>query len=720
MKKIYTTFIAAMLIISSFAQSYLTPGDGFNANDIFPDMNTLSSFDVAGNTLYANSGAVVFAVNMETGDTVFTSGKPDDYTGWPSFLTVSDDEQQIWVGYTTSGNTDDRIFLIDVNTGNWKQVAGFTANFDLELLGGKILVSGLNSAEWDTPSGVFLLDTTGNNAHKKIIEVGGSAAGFSIDSKGNVYYATYHSAADNFLYRWDSLDIVNAYTNGDTLVVDDATVLSALPDGAYDCDVDAAGNVLISINSYTGAKGAALWNGTASADENVQFLGTTEDAYDWITYIKSTGDVTMPGEGNAVYLLSYARPIAKITRQLPPVLVQDLGPVSAFEDAENVEINLDYYFKNVETTGAREYELVTNTVEAVAAVSQVSSTITIDFLAQGQTNVVIKATANGVSTFEKLVVGVQPRIESAYTVSDFQDLTLEENSYWNGSDESGEFTTGLLNFPNTYNTQYAYWGGWAYSNVNDTKTEGYMNQYAAITGYGVDTIASEGKNYGQAYVGGTNKVFFTDTLAHNVEGFFVTNATYTALSMQNGDAYAKAFGGETGNDPDYFKLMVWGFADGENTADTVEFFLADYRFEDNNEDYIVKTWQWIDLTVLGAVDSLGFGLASSDMGDWGMNTPAYLSVDNFYVGPGIVSVQETEAQALAVYPNPSNGKVRVSTGFNVEACPVAIYNMNGQKVYENTAYSQLEDIDLSNQAPGLYIVKVVNKGTVSSQVIVIE
>ncbi len=80
---------------------------------------------------------------------------------------------------------------------------------------------------------------------------------------------------------------------------------------------------------------------------------------------------------------------------------------------------------------------------------------------------------------------------------------------------------------------------------------------------------------------------------------------------------AKQFGGADGTDPDYFKLLIWGFG-GTASTDTIEYYLADYRFEENEKDYIIKTWQWVDLSSLGRVDSLMFGLESSDNGDWGM------------------------------------------------------------------------------------------------------
>ena len=61
---------------------------------------------------------------------------------------------------------------------------------------------------------------------------------------------------------------------------------------------------------------------------------------------------------------------------------------------------------------------------------------------------------------------------------------------------------------------------------------------------------------------------------------------------------------------------------------TVEFYLADFRFSDNSQDYIVDTWTSVDISSLGAVNQLTFKFESSDNGTFGMNTPAYVCIDD--------------------------------------------------------------------------------------------
>lgn len=168
--------------------------------------------------------------------------------------------------------------------------------------------------------------------------------------------------------------------------------------------------------------------------------------------------------------------------------------------------------------------------------------------------------------------------------------------------------------------------GWSYSNVNDTTTAGFTNQWAAYSG----TDVSGDGNYALASAFDPNGAWINLPAARQIRSLFVTNATYPALSMRDGDAFAKKFGGDTGDDPDFFKVTFTGFTGSNATGGTTgqqEFYLADYRFSDNALDYIVDQWVQLDLSGLGAARSIGIALASSDNGPFGMNTPAYVAID---------------------------------------------------------------------------------------------
>ena len=81
----------------------------------------------------------------------------------------------------------------------------------------------------------------------------------------------------------------------------------------------------------------------------------------------------------------------------------------------------------------------------------------------------------------------------------------------------------------------------------------------------------------------------------------VTNTTYAWDSMLNGDGFAKQFGGASGDDPDFLQLVITGYDALGVATGSVDFLLADYRFADNAQDYILTDWTPVDLSSLGAV-----------------------------------------------------------------------------------------------------------------------
>jgi len=222
----------------------------------------------------------------------------------------------------------------------------------------------------------------------------------------------------------------------------------------------------------------------------------------------------------------------------------------------------------------------------------------------------------------------------ADSAATFDDLTLAAESYWNGSDESGGFTSGTLAFNNTYTETptYIFWGGWAYSNTSDTTTFDIANQYSAITG-----AAQSGSNYAVGYVDTYTPTIPTLTLpeTQTLGTAYITNTTYAYLSMRDGDPYgfSKKFGGDDGTDADWFLLTITGKNTAGQVTGTVEFYLADYRFENSALDYLVSTWTPVDLSTLGAVKMVEFTLSSSDSSDFGINTPTYFAMDTVSIVP---------------------------------------------------------------------------------------
>ena len=215
-------------------------------------------------------------------------------------------------------------------------------------------------------------------------------------------------------------------------------------------------------------------------------------------------------------------------------------------------------------------------------------------------------------------------------ISDFEELDLAIDSYWNGSDGLGGFTSGVVNYGNIYNAQWDSWEGFAYSNLIDTVTSGFGSQYNAIAGGGY----AGSETYGISFVGFAGSPTLTLTTSQVVTGAYFTNNNYVYYSMLNGDAFAKQF--EAG---DFFRLTVTGRDENGMATGTVDVDLAD------GTD-IVDYWRAADLTTLGVVKSLEFSLSSSDVGQYGMNTPAYFCLDNLKTSDSLLGTVGFEDQNL--------------------------------------------------------------------------
>ena len=204
-------------------------------------------------------------------------------------------------------------------------------------------------------------------------------------------------------------------------------------------------------------------------------------------------------------------------------------------------------------------------------------------------------------------------LKTTFTI-DFEDVSLPSKGYLD-SIQGGLISKGFT-FENSYLGYFS--NGFAVSSIVNEDTEGYGNMYATYAGSG----ASSSKNYLLA----TNNAGVKLPSTAQLVSMEITNSTYAALSMKNGDSFAKKF---SGKDKDFFKVWVKGYASGK-VKDSLEVYLANFQYADSTQNFIQKEWKTIDLSKFVAIDSLNFKIESSDMdmsGKW-MNTPSYFTVDN--------------------------------------------------------------------------------------------
>lgn len=297
----------------------------------------------------------------------------------------------------------------------------------------------------------------------------------------------------------------------------------------------------------------------------------------------------------------------------------------------------------------------------------------------------------------------------------FEGVILNPESYNYGSSGTGGFIENGVVLSNAYNASWDSWNGFSVSNITDVTTPGYLNQYSAFAGSGGFGTA----NYAVYYPSGT--ISFAGQ-GVDVDSIQITNTTYAAISMRDGDAFAKQFGSLTDangvvdntNGEDYFKVWIFAHAEDGSKIDSVEFYLADYRFADNTLDYIVDTWETIDLTFIEqTVYSLSFDIESSDFGDWGMNTPSYFAIDNLHINKNNLGVIENNLPSISVYPNPMTNELVIKG----ESGLIEMFDLSG-KIVLTSNYSGYSVLDVSEFSLGSYTLKITNEnGTMIQKVI---
>jgi hypothetical protein len=295
--------------------------------------------------------------------------------------------------------------------------------------------------------------------------------------------------------------------------------------------------------------------------------------------------------------------------------------------------------------------------------------------------------------------------DTTTTISTFDDVLSVPDSVINKF-SNNHFFSNNIEFDNNYDTSWNYMAsGFAVSTKTDSITPGYTNMYSAANGTGLNS-AAYGVVYGQAVMKANTPMV----------GFYVNNNTYAYYSMLNGDAFAKKFGGTTGNDPDYFKLIITRKGDVNHPDKSIEFYLADYRFANNRLDYIIRDWTWVDLTPLAYNDELTscttypseiqLTFAGSDTGMFGLNTPMYVCVDNVVLMQKKLAINNSNVleNQITLYPNPAVDFINLdinNTNFNYQ-----IIDIKGSLVkqgdYSNTVY-------VGDLTPGVYMIKLNGK-----------
>ncbi len=222
-------------------------------------------------------------------------------------------------------------------------------------------------------------------------------------------------------------------------------------------------------------------------------------------------------------------------------------------------------------------------------------------------------------------------VEGVQAVAGFEDLKLEDDSYWRGDEDSATpnstFYSGSYKFANFFDKKNNYFNGFAYSSETSTSFDPLnfsKEQFRNVVGSGVEGS----HNYAVVYTGGNSAYLEVNnqTEGEDLAGFYITNTAWVKHCSEHGTGF-----GAQADKPfakgDYLKLII--------TADngvSLTYFLADYRSDNSKEHYTLDKWAYLDLSSLGKIKKLSFKMDGTRQTTWAGQSsttiPTYFCMDN--------------------------------------------------------------------------------------------
>lgn len=233
-----------------------------------------------------------------------------------------------------------------------------------------------------------------------------------------------------------------------------------------------------------------------------------------------------------------------------------------------------------------------------------------------------------------------------------------------------------------------------------------LNDIADLSFYGL----SRASNGGGSSAGDIGYTFPADAVvagtyitvtnaATEFNGYFGYDATYeSGLVTGNGDDAYELYDNGVIND-------VFGDVDTDGSGEPWEYTDGwAYRNDDTGPDgnnFVIGNWTFS-----------GIDANDGQTTDAGAPTPF---PDGTY--SNVLDVTEVNGSKFVIFPNPSNGNVTVSLANN-EAASVAVYSILGKQVLAQDLSNN--SLNITSLQSGIYLVKVTQGGTTSTQKLVVK
>ena len=217
----------------------------------------------------------------------------------------------------------------------------------------------------------------------------------------------------------------------------------------------------------------------------------------------------------------------------------------------------------------------------------------------------------GVVACEPDSVDQHPDISEVATFDDFVG----------DADYSYGYESDILKCEYFYNEEFSYWGGFALSKRFDADAANgkYENQYAVYN----DKAASGDcflLYYYDSYNEPCDMLFKRSVMLESVR-LNLSTYTYASITDESINDFARKF-----DEGDYLKVVFTPLDKFERpVCEGVECYVVDYR---DGKRFIADDWQEFYLGGIHANGAVRVTIETSDVGEWGANTPLYICMDD--------------------------------------------------------------------------------------------
>ena len=205
-----------------------------------------------------------------------------------------------------------------------------------------------------------------------------------------------------------------------------------------------------------------------------------------------------------------------------------------------------------------------------------------------------------------------PDVNPKSSIESFESLYAVEYLYGYSSD--------VVECEYFYNEEYQYWGGFAVSKCFETDAAKgvFENQYSAF-----NTKAADGAwfllYYYDSYSEPCDLIFKKSVMLNSVK-LNLTTYTYASITDEDINTFARKF-----EEGDYLKVVFTPLDSSEApVGEGVECYVVDYR---HGKRFVADDWQTFPLGFV-ADGNVRVTIETSDVGEYGANTPLYICLDS--------------------------------------------------------------------------------------------